>query len=104
MNEKIQYLKAFLKENNITYEQLSELSGIPLNTLKNVFRGKTQNPRIDTMQAIERALGLDNEIPTIPDYTPSEEEKQIFEMIMSMTEEEVEELSNFVDYILSKRK
>ena len=42
----------------MTYEQLSTKSGIPLNTLKNVFCGRTENPRIDTLQAIERALGL----------------------------------------------
>ena len=100
----ISILKKRKKELKMTLDEISEKSGIPKRTLEDIFRGKTQNPRIDTMQAIERALGLDNEIPTIPDYTPSEEEKQIFEMIMSMTEEEVDELSNFVDYILSKRK
>ena len=54
----IQTLKTYLKSNKITYEQLSERSGIPLNTLKNIFSGRTPNPRIDTMQAIEAALGL----------------------------------------------
>lgn len=54
----IQATKAYLKANKITYEQLSERSGIPLNTLKNIFSGRTPNPRIDTMQAIEAALGL----------------------------------------------
>ena len=58
MNAKIQYYKGYLKQKNITYEKLSEMSGIPLNTLKNIFRGKTEHPRIDTIQAIERALGL----------------------------------------------
>ena len=58
MNAKIQYYKDYLKQKNITYEKLSEMSGIPLNTLKNIFRGKTEHPRIDTIQAIERALGL----------------------------------------------
>lgn len=56
----IQATKAYLKANKITYEQLSERSGIPLNTLKNIFSGRTEHPRIDTMQAIEAALGLDS--------------------------------------------
>lgn len=64
MNAKIQYYKDYLKQKNITYEKLSEMSGIPLNTLKNIFRGKTEHPRIDTIQAIERALGL---APTFTD-------------------------------------
>lgn len=54
----IQATKAYLKANKITYEQLSERSGIPLNTLKNIFSGRTEHPRIDTMQAIKDALGL----------------------------------------------
>lgn len=64
MNAKIQYYKDYLKQKSITYEKLSEMSGIPLNTLKNIFRGKTEHPRIDTIQAIERALGL---APTFTD-------------------------------------
>lgn len=100
----IQDIKKYMKTNKITYDELAARSKLSISTIKKIFSGVSQYPRIDTMQAIERALGLDNEIPTIPDYTPSEEEKQLLTMIMSMTDEEVEELSNFVDYILSKRK
>jgi transcriptional regulator with XRE-family HTH domain len=46
------------KEQKITLEILAEKSGIALSTLKEIFRGKTTTPRIDTVQAIERALGL----------------------------------------------
>lgn len=46
------------KEQKITLEILSEKSGIALSTIKEIFRGKTATPRIDTVQAIERALGL----------------------------------------------
>ena len=46
------------KELKITYEQLSQRSGVPLSTIYDIFRGVTSSPRIDTMQAIERALGL----------------------------------------------
>lgn len=52
------------KEQKITLDLLSVKSGIPLNTLKNVFSGRTKTPRIDTVQAIERALGL---APTFTD-------------------------------------
>lgn len=184
MNAEIQYYKDYLKQIGMTYEQLSEKSGIPLNTLKNIFRGKTAHPRIDTVQAIERALGLatqgkkQNDIPTdqreqiirrtkmdierlreakkkqklsyddlakITGYSRStitnifcgycefprhetieaieralgitvqeetqettptltEEEKKLIELIGEMTDEEVNELSNFIDFIISKRK
>ena len=64
VNQTIQSLKTQLKKIGMTYEQLSHESGIPLNTLKNIFSGRTENPRLDTMQAIERALGL---APTFTD-------------------------------------
>ena len=98
----IQEIKLYLKNNKITYQELSEKSGIALNTLKNIFRGKTENPRIDTMQAIERALGLENEKTPTDDL--SEGEKQLIALIKELTDEEAQEISNYVDFILSKRK
>lgn len=46
------------KELGYTFEVLSQKSGVPIQTLHNIFRGQTTTPRIDTVQAIERALGL----------------------------------------------
>lgn len=51
-------IKQYLRNNKITYEELSLKSDIPIGTLKSIFSGRTPNPRIDTVQAIERALGL----------------------------------------------
>lgn len=82
----IQEIKQYLKNNKITYQELSEKSGIALNTLKNIFRGKTENPRIDTMQAIERALGLENEKTPTDDL--SEGEKALLDLFRTATEEQ----------------
>ncbi len=46
------------KERRITLEELAQKTGISISTMKDIFRGKTIAPRIDTVQAIERALGL----------------------------------------------
>lgn len=81
----IENIKNFMKENKITYEILSQMSGIPLNTLKNIFRGKTQNPRIDTMQAIEKALGIVNK----PVVELSPIKKELIEIISQLNEENV---------------
>ena len=97
----LERLKQAKKEKNITFDELSEISKIPKTTLTNIFCGNTKHPRIDTMQAIERALGIEEE-KTAPEYT--EAEMQLFELIKQLTDEETEELSNFVDFILSKRK
>lgn len=37
---KIEDIKSFLKQNKITYEKLSELSGISISALKKFSRGK----------------------------------------------------------------
>ena len=54
----IEEIKKYMKENKISQVQLAEKSGIPLQTLRKIFSGLTPHPRIDTMQAIENALGL----------------------------------------------
>lgn len=54
----ISTLKQRKKELKMTLDELSKKSGIAKRTLEDIFRGATKNPRIDTLQAIERALGL----------------------------------------------
>ena len=54
----IQAIKKYLKENHITYEELAEKSQLSISTIKKIFSGISQYPRIDTMQAIENALGI----------------------------------------------
>ena len=54
----IQAIKKYLKENHITYEELAEKSKLSISTIKKIFSGISQYPRIDTMQAIENALGI----------------------------------------------
>lgn len=96
----IKQIKSIMKSQGITYDDLSSMSNIPLNTIKNIFRGKTQNPRIDTMQAIEKALGLDRE--TVADI--SVEERDFIEVFRQLTEEEKKEFFSIADFILAKRQ
>ena len=64
LNQRIQELKTYAKTADITYDLISEKSGIPVSTLKKIFSGKTNNPRLDTVQAIERALGMNEKSPS----------------------------------------
>ena len=57
----IEQIKDYMKREKITQIELSEKSGIPLQTLRKIFSGIVRNPRIDTMQAIEKALGVSDE-------------------------------------------
>ena len=57
-NSVVSAIKEELKRRKMTYKELSKVSGVPIDTLNNFFRGKTKNPRLDTVQAIEKALGI----------------------------------------------
>lgn len=46
------------KELGYTFDELSNISGIPKKTLTNIFSGHTPTPRVDTVQAIEKALEI----------------------------------------------
>ena len=94
----IENIKKFMKEKKLTYDTLSKLSGIPLNTIKNIFRGKTQNPRIDTMQAIEKALGIeDKQIETL-----SSEEIEFIKTLRTLTAEEKQKFLAVIGLFVKK--
>ena len=57
----IEDLKRKTKEKRLTYEELYERSGVPVGTIKQIFCGRTPSPKYDTVCAIMRALGLDND-------------------------------------------
>ena len=54
-------IKNYMRLHKITQIELAQKSQIPLQTIRKILSGITPNPRIDTVQAIEKALGLQNE-------------------------------------------
>lgn len=64
----IDYIKNFMKDNGITYADLSEKSKISLSTISKIMCGITPIPRYTTIQAIYSALGIgDKETTDIDD-------------------------------------
>ena len=59
MTKEIQAYKQIMKERGITQVMLSQQTGIPIRTLNDIFRGKTTNPRIETIKAIEKVLEIE---------------------------------------------
>lgn len=53
----ITYLNALKNKGNFTYENISKLSGISDATIRNIFSGKTEDPRFETVAAIVNAMG-----------------------------------------------
>ena len=56
----LQLWKARKKELKLTLDDIAEQTNISISTIKDIFRGATYAPRVDTVQAIERVLGLDS--------------------------------------------
>lgn len=52
----IQEMNERKKELGYSYEQISELSGVPLGTVQKVLGGITKSPRYDTLYALEKVL------------------------------------------------
>ena len=96
----IEYAKNVMKDKKITQLKLSEMTNIPLQTIKYIFTGRTKYPRIDTVQAIEKALGLDKAQGT----DISAEDIELLNLIKQLDDDQAKELSNFIDYLISKRK
>ena len=90
--------KKIMKEQKMTYEDLSNVTGISLGAIKRIMAGIAKYPRIDTIEAIESALGLNT--PTIP----NDEDNALLMAISTLSDEECEEVSKFIDYLISKRK
>lgn len=60
----IKTLKKAKKEKKLSYDELAKLTGLSRSTITNIFCGYVDLPRYETIQAIERALGL---APTFTD-------------------------------------
>lgn len=102
MTVNIETLKQKKKELGLSYDDLAKITGYSRSTITNIFCGYVEYPRVDTMETIERALGITNERADAPAYT--EDEKKLLSLISELTEEEAQELSNYIDFIISKRK
>lgn len=51
-------LKEILKRQRITYEELAKRTNLSISTITKIFGGYAKYPRVDTIRAIEDALGV----------------------------------------------
>lgn len=66
----IEQIKKEMEKQNISQYKLAKISGIPRSTISHILCGINPNPRLDTLQAIENALGFTS--PTAAQYTEKE--------------------------------
>ena len=99
----LEKIAEYKKKLNLTTEELSERSGVPVGTLNKILSGATKDPKLETLKAIARVLGL-----TLNDF---DDEPQPASSTLAAhftgdeyTEEELEEIYGFAEYVRSKRK
>ena len=62
-------------ERDITINHLADLSGLPPSSIKNILYGKSQNPKLVTIQKICDGLGLTlREFFSTPEFDALEQE------------------------------
>ena len=54
----IKRLKEILYDKKISLEYYSQMSGVPIETLRNIYYGRTSNPNIKTVMAMAEALDM----------------------------------------------
>ncbi len=72
------------KELHLKYEDIAKQSGIPITTVKYIFCGYVDSPRIDTVQAIEKVLGLNQ----FRGWTPEEKAAGVGRRAIYLSDEE----------------
>ena len=97
-------IKDLRLEKGLTLEQVGNLAGVGKSTVRKWETGMIANMKRDKIASLAQALG------TTPAYlmgweeTTNNEQNKLISLIEQLTDEETEELSNFVDYLISKRK
>ena len=66
------YLNTLKTMGNFTYESIANLSGISKDTVKNIFSGKTEDPRFETISALVLAMGGSLDEMVAPDKSKDE--------------------------------
>ena len=54
----LEKIAEYKKKLGITTEELSRRSGVPLGTLNKILSGATKDPKLETLKAMARVLGL----------------------------------------------
>lgn len=107
--EMIERIKKIKKEKGLTNKQLSELADVPYGTLNKILGSETKEPSINAIIKISIALGVSADYiinGTKEKSSPPEldgERDKIVALLQTLKDSELEELENFVDFLLYKR-
>lgn len=92
---KVSELNEEQKRQNISVKELAKKADLPKGTVEKVLYGVVQNPRIDTMQAIEKALGLSDIDP------PTKKQQYFIDLFNSLTPTQQDKAIAFIQGLLA---
>ena len=91
------------RERKMTYQDIADISEIPLGTIKNIFAGYTPDPRESTIKAIESALGVETVLTPKAKEFLTPEEKELLKDFRSLPRQEKAQATAYVHYLAEKR-
>lgn len=96
----LEKISEYKKKFNMTTEELSVKSGVPVGTLNKILSGATKNPKLETLKAIARVLGLSlNDYDDVdPQTISSRFDGDDF------TPEELDDIKKYAEFVRSRRK
>ena len=78
----LEKIHEYKKKLGLTSEELSKRSGVPLGTLNKILSGATKDPKLETLKAIARVLGLS--LGDFDEYNPRATFKPAYDDIQSL--------------------
>lgn len=81
-NKGLEKINEYKKKLGMTTEELSEKSGVPIGTLNKILSGATKDPKLETLKAIARVLGLS--LDDFDDYSKKSTYEPTYDDIQSL--------------------
>ncbi len=98
----LEKISEYKKKLNLTTEELSFRSGVPVGTLNKILSGATKDPKLETLKAIARVLGLSlndfDDSPSVPAQTVAAHKEG-----ENFTEEELKKIEEYKKLLLAAR-
>lgn len=102
--ETVKRILDLMQKNGISAHRLEVDASLSISSIQAWKNGKAK-PSVEAIKKIAEYFNVSTDYLLLGVKTTlSEEEKKLVSLIAELTDEETNELSNFVDYLISKRK
>lgn len=97
----LEKINEYKKKMGLTTEELSKLSGVPIGTLNKILSGATKDPKLETLKAIAKVLGL-----TLNDFDDDQTNLAMAAHFNgdNFTEDEWEDIRAYAEFVKNRRR